>query len=340
MNKWEDETGPGDDEEVSHPFDTLTPSFLIDAVESLGFYCDGRLFPLNSYENRVYQVGIEDATPMIAKFYRPQRWSEAQIREEHEFCFELVEQELPVVPPWRNEAGESLFVFGDFFFALFERRGGHAPELDDLDNLFTLGRLMGRIHAVGAVKPFQHRPTITIEDYGHASVALVGEQFIPASLKESYLSLTADLLREIEAQFAQVSDLTLIRSHGDCHAGNILWRDDTANFVDFDDARMAPAIQDLWMLLCGDRPRQTAQLSEVVEGYNEFFTFHPKELRLVEPLRTLRMLHYAAWLARRWTDPAFPRAFPWFNTERYWGEHILELREQYAALQEPPLALF
>ena len=340
MNKLEEIDESDADKEISHPFDTLTPSFLIDAVESLGFYCDGRLFPLNSYENRVYQVGIEDATPMIAKFYRPQRWSEAQIREEHEFCLELVEQELPVVPPWRNEAGESLFVFGDFFFALFERRGGHAPEMDDLDNLFTLGRLMGRIHAVGAVKAFQHRPTITIEDYGHASVALVGERFIPTSLKESYLSLTSDLLQAVEAQFAQVSDLTLIRSHGDCHAGNILWRDDTANFVDFDDARMAPAIQDLWMLLCGDRPRQTAQLSEVVEGYNEFFTFHPKELRLVEPLRTLRMLHYAAWLARRWTDPAFPRAFPWFNTERYWGEHILELREQYAALQEPPLALF
>ncbi len=340
MNKLEEIDESDGDEEVYHPFDTLTPSFLIDAVESLGFYCDGRLFPLNSYENRVYQVGIEDATPMIAKFYRPQRWSEAQIREEHEFCFELVEQELPVVPPWRNEAGESLFVFGDFFFALFERRGGHAPELDDLDNLFTLGRLMGRIHAVGAVKAFQYRPAITIEDYGHASVALVGEQFIPVSLKESYLSLTADLLQAIEAQFAQVTDLILIRSHGDCHGGNILWRDDTANFVDFDDARMAPAVQDLWMLLCGDRPRQTAQLSEVVEGYNEFFTFHPKELRLIEPLRTLRMLHYAAWLARRWTDPAFPRAFPWFNTERYWGEHILELREQYAALQEPPLALF
>ncbi len=341
MNKWEDETPRGDDQkDVSHPFDTLTPGFLIDAVESLGFYCDGRLFPLNSYENRVYQVGIEDATPMIAKFYRPQRWSEAQIREEHEFCFELVEQELPVVPPWRNEVGESLFVFGDFFFALFERRGGHAPELDDLDNLFTLGRLMGRIHAVGAVKTFQHRPAITIEDYGCASVVLIGEQFIPASLKDSYLSLTTDLLQAVEAQFALVNDLTFIRSHGDCHGGNILWRDDTANFVDFDDARMAPAVQDLWMLLCGDRPRQTAQLSEVVEGYNEFFSFHPKELRLIEPLRTLRMLHYAAWLARRWTDPAFPRAFPWFNTERYWGEHILELREQYAALQEPPLTLF
>jgi len=339
LNKLE-ENDQAADEVIAHPFDTLTPSFLIDAVESLGFLCDGRLFPLNSYENRVYQVGIEDATPMIAKFYRPQRWSEAQIREEHEFCFELVEQELPVVPPWRNEAGESLFAFGDFFFALFERRGGHAPELDDLDNLFTLGRLMGRIHAVGAVKAFQHRPSITIEDYGHASVALVGERFIPSSLRDSYLSLTADLLQAVEAQFAQVNDLTLIRSHGDCHGGNILWRDDTANFVDFDDARMAPAVQDLWMLLCGDRPRQTAQLSEVVEGYNEFFTFHPKELRLIEPLRTLRMLHYAAWLARRWTDPAFPRAFPWFNTERYWGEHILELREQFAALQEPPLALF
>lgn len=338
VNAWGEE--PKTLEVVSHPFDSLTPGFLIDAVESLGFYCDGRLFPLNSYENRVYQVGIEDATPMIAKFYRPQRWTEAQIREEHEFCFELVEQELPVVPPWRNAAGESLFVFGDFFFALFERRGGHAPELDDLDNLFTLGRLMGRIHAVGAVKPFLYRPTITIENYGDESVALVVERFIPISLKASYTSLTADLLQSVRDSFAQLDGIQLIRSHGDCHGGNILWRDDTANFVDFDDARMAPAMQDLWMLLCGDRARQTVQLAEVVEGYNEFFSFHPKELRLIEPLRTLRMLHYSAWLARRWGDPAFPRAFPWFNSERYWGEHILELREQYAALAEPPLKLF
>ncbi len=338
MNRLEDE--PEEQDAVTHPFDTLTPGFLIDAIESLGFLCDGRLFPLNSYENRVYQVGIEDATPMIAKFYRPQRWTEAQIREEHTFCFELVEQELPVVPPWRNAAGESLFVFGDFYFAVFERKGGHAPELDDLDNLFTLGRLMGRIHAVGAVRPFQHRPTITLANYGYESVDLIAERFIPSSLKESYVSLSKDLLQAVEDNFAQVHDVTLIRCHGDCHGGNILWRDETANFVDFDDARMAPAIQDLWMLLCGDRPRQTAQLSEVVEGYNEFFTFQPKELRLIEPLRTLRMLHYAAWLARRWTDPAFPRAFPWFNSERYWGEHILELREQFSALQEPPLALF
>ncbi len=323
-----------------HPFERLTPEFLLDAVESLGYLCDGRLFPLNSYENRVYQVGIEDAEPLICKFYRPDRWTTEQIFEEHRFCYELVEQEIPVVAPIKNDNGESLFEYDGFQFALFVRRGGHAPELDNLDHLLILGRLMGRIHLVGAVQPFEHRPTIDSQSYGHKSAELVGQHHIPNSLKESYVSLTRDLLQLVDEKIAAVGDVPHIRCHGDCHVGNILWRDDTPHFVDFDDARMAPAIQDLWMFLSGDRSQQIGQLSELIEGYNEFGDFQPRQLGLIEPLRTLRILHHTAWLAQRWDDPAFPKAFPWFNTERYWGEHILELREQMFALDQPNLKLF
>lgn len=325
--------------EPQHPFEKLTPDFLLDAIESQGYLCDGRLFPLNSYENRVYQVGIDDQTPLIAKFYRPMRWSDEQIAEEHRFCFQLADQELPVVAPLINSDGLSLSEYKGFRFSLFPRKGGRAPEFDNLDNLLILGRLLGRIHLIGASEPFQCRPTLDIESYGYNSAQLISERFIPAELKAAYDSLTEDLLSLIEQIFSSVTDVSYIRVHGDCHAGNILWRDDNPHFVDFDDARMAPAVQDLWMLLSGDRARRTAQLSEIVEGYSEFYDFYPKELRLVEALRTLRIMHYAAWLARRWTDPAFPMHFPWFNTVRYWSEHVLELREQYSALQEPLLEI-
>ena len=321
-----------------HPFETLTPSFILDAIESQGYWSDGRSFPLNSYENRVYQVGIEDAEPLIAKFYRPGRWSNEQILEEHQFCFELAEQELPVVAPIVKD-GESLFHAGGFRFALFPRKGGHAPELDNLDNLFILGRLLGRMHLVGATRPFEHRPTIDVQSYGHDSAAFVSEHFIPAELKTSYDTLTRDILQLIEEKVAQVVDVRQIRVHGDCHGGNMLWRDDAPHFVDFDDARMAPAIQDIWMLLSGGRSEQLSQLSEIIDGYSEFNDFQLKELQLIEVFRTLRIMNYAAWLARRWEDPAFPHSFTWFNTVKYWSEHILELREQFAALQEPGLTL-
>ncbi|MGK2913458.1 MAG: serine/threonine protein kinase [Porticoccaceae bacterium] len=325
--------------EAAHPFEILTPEFLLSAVESQGFVCDGRLYPLNSYENRVYQVGIEDAEPLIAKFYRPERWTDAQIAEEHAFCFELAELELPVVTPLRVASGESLLQFGGFRFALFPRRGGRAPELDNPDTLVTLGRMLGRIHGVGASRPFQHRPILSVDSHGRDSVALISAQFMPPSLKPAYDSVARDLLARVDDVLGEIGNLTLIRTHGDCHVGNLLWRDDAPNFVDFDDARMAPAMQDLWMLLSGGRMMQTAQMEEIVEGYNEFHDFSPRELRLIEPLRSLRILHYSAWLARRVDDPAFVRAFPWFNTERYWGEHILALREQMSALTEPPLQL-
>ena len=325
--------------ESPHPFQTLTPSFIMDAVESQGFCCDCRTFALNSYENRVYQVGIEEGQPLIAKFYRPGRWSDAQILEEHSFCRELADQELSVVAPWRNRAGESLFHHGGFRFALYPRQGGHAPEFDNLDNLLVLGRMLGRIHGVGTVRAFQHRPALDAESFGHASVALIGERFMPEEYRQSYAAVTGQLLASIDECLAEAGQVRQIRTHGDCHAGNILWRDGAPHFVDFDDARMAPAVQDLWMMLSGDRGRQIAQLDALLEGYREFHDFDPRELRLVEVLRALRMLHYAAWLASRWEDPMFPGTFPWFNTVRYWGEHILQLREQLAALAEPPLEL-
>jgi Ser/Thr protein kinase RdoA (MazF antagonist) len=326
-------------QETTHPFQTLTPSFIMDAVESQGFRCDCRTSALNSYENRVYQVGIEEGQPLIAKFYRPGRWSDAQIREEHEFCFELAEHELSVVAPCRNQAGESLFHYEGFRFALYPRQGGHAPEFDNDENLVILGRMLGRIHSIGAIRPFQDRPTLDLESFGRQSVQLISERFIPAEYRDSYFAVTDQLLDAIAEIFAATQDVRFIRAHGDCHAGNILWRDGAPHFVDFDDARMAPAIQDLWMMLSGDRPRQLAQLAQLIKGYREFYQFQPRELWLVEALRALRMLHYSAWLASRWEDPTFPRTFPWFNTVRYWGEHILQLREQLALLEEPPLEL-
>jgi Ser/Thr protein kinase RdoA (MazF antagonist) len=312
----------------------------MDAVQSTGLWCDGRLFPLNSYENRVYQVGIDDSEPLIAKFYRPERWSRKQILEEHQFCFELEAQELPVVTPKQfdiSNATTSLLEYGGFYFALYPRRGGHAPELDNLDNLHTLGKWLGRIHQVGQSRPFTCRPRIDLQGFGLESVAFIQEHFIPADLADVYRGVTQDLMQSIEQTLSTLEEADFIRVHGDCHAGNILWRDDLPHFVDFDDARMAPAIQDIWMLLCGDRQRQTAQISEILDGYSEFCDFDRRQLRWAEAYRSLRLVYFAAWLARRWQDPAFPRVFTWFNTPRYWGDHILELREQLAAMAEEPL---
>jgi Ser/Thr protein kinase RdoA (MazF antagonist) len=311
----------------------------MDAVESQGFRCDCRIFALNSYENRVCQVGVEDDAPLIAKIYRPGRWSDAQIIEEHAFCFELVEAELPVVAPLRKPDGESLLCYEGFRFALYPRQGGHAPEFDNLDNLLILGRTLGRLHSVGAVRPFIHRPHLDSTDLGRASVTLLHDNFVPADFQASYTAVTDQLLAGIDAALQEARVLRTIRTHGDCHPGNILWRDGAPHFVDFDDARTAPAVQDLWMMLSGDRPRRLAQLHVLIDGYSEFADFNPRELHLIEPLRALRILHHSAWLARRWADPLFPVSFPWFNTPRYWNEHILELREQLATLAEPPLQL-
>ena len=323
----------------SHPFDRLTPDFILDAVEATGVRADGRVTALNSYENRVYQVGLEDDAPIIAKFYRPDRWSDQQIQEEHDFTHELESSEIPVVTAFRTNNDECLSDYKGFRFSLYPRVGGRAPELDNLDNLFILGRFLGRIHRVGASQTYTFRPSIDSQSYGHDSVQFLSAHFIPADLKEAYISLCKDILSLIDQILKNFGQANLIRVHGDCHVGNILWRDDNPYFIDFDDSRMAPAIQDIWMLLSGDRNEQRVQLREIIEGYNEFAEFDSRELVLIEVLRTLRMLYFSAWLARRWDDPAFPLGFPWFNTQRYWEDHILNLREQFSALNEEPISL-
>lgn len=321
----------------SHPFDALTPDVILDAVEQQGWQTSGHFLALNSYENRVYQIGIEESAPIIAKFYRPNRWSDAQILEEHAFTTELLDQELPVVPPLQDAEGQTLFRHGDFRFSLFARRGGHAPPLDDDRCLESMGRWLARLHNVGAVRPFSSRPALTIDSFGLQSVAFLSEHFVPKDLLPAWQSISRDLLVMIEDRFASGRSIDMLRTHGDCHPGNVLWRDDAPHFIDLDDARMAPATQDLWMLLSGEREQQQSQLGAILDGYNEFRDFDTAELRLIEPLRTLRMLQFSAWIGQRWDDPAFPRAFPWFNSPRYWGEFILDLRMQMSALQEPAL---
>ena len=324
---------------ADHPYDTLTPDLILDAVESIGLRCDGRLLALNSFENRVYQLGVDEGPPVVAKFYRPRRWSSEMIREEHALALELAAAELPVVPPMTGAAGESLHEFAGFRFAVYPRQPGRAPELESPDTLTWMGRFIARMHAIGGLRPFAHRPALTIEAFGsEPSRYLLDGQFIPPELVPAYASLVERLLEQVRAAWVSAGDVSSIRLHGDCHAGNVLWAQDGPHFVDLDDARMGPAVQDLWMLLSGDRESMSRQLGSVLEGYEEFADFDRRELLLVEALRTLRMIHYAGWLARRWDDPAFPAAFPWFNTQRYWQDHILALREQSAALEEPPLS--
>lgn len=323
------------------PYEELTPEVVLDAVEASGAQPDGRLLALNSYENRVYQVGVEEGQPLVAKFYRPGRWSDEAILEEHTFALELVEHEIPVVPPIPDDEGQTLRRYQGFRFALFQRKGGHWPELDDPETLVRIGRFLGRIHSVGEVMPFRYRPSLDVQSFVEEPAHFLLEGgFIPDHYRPEYESLIARLIESVNAGYRRAGKVTSIRLHGDCHPGNILWTDAGPHFVDLDDCRMGPAIQDLWMLLSGDRGQMTRQLAELLDGYEEFHSFEPRQLHLIEPLRTLRMVHYAAWLARRWDDPAFPFNFPWFNTPRYWEEHILSLREQLDRLEEPPLALF
>jgi len=321
----------------SIPFAGLRPERILDAVESLGYRCDGALMALNSYENRVWQIGIDDSPPLIAKFYRPERWSDAQIAEEHAFSAAMVADELPVVAPLEI-GGRTLFVHGGFRFSLFPRQGGRAPEFAEPQILEWMGRLMARIHLVGAREPFAVRETLDIQRFGIDSRDwLLANHVIPPELEPVWQGVADQALEGVRHCYARAGQVGHLRLHGDCHAGNVLWTQDGPHFVDFDDARMGPAIQDLWMLLSGDTEEMGLQFGHVLAGYETFREFDDRELQLVEALRTLRLLHHSAWLARRWNDPAFPAAFPWFATNRYWEERILELREQIAAMQESAL---
>lgn len=322
----------------AHPYQKLVPDLILDAIESCGYCCDGRQYALNSFENRVYQVWLEDGRVLVAKFYRPERWSDATILEEHAFARELAAREIPVVAPIADARDETLHEFGGFRFALFPRQGGRAPELDDKDTLRWIGRFLGRIHAVGKIRPFAHRPRIDLDSFGNEPAAFVIENgFVPEDLVDSYEAIVNDALDGVERCYGRAGSVREIRLHGDCHAGNVLWTDGGPHFVDLDDCRSGPAVQDLWMLLSGNARAMSAQLQAVVEGYREFCEFDAAELVLVEALRTLRMIHYAGWLAMRWEDPTFPVNFPWFNTQRYWQDQILALREQCSAMDEPPL---
>ncbi|MEF1171941.1 serine/threonine protein kinase [Vibrio sinaloensis] len=317
-------------------FDALTPDFMWYALESIGIRAESGFLALNSYENRVYQFTDEERQRYVVKFYRPERWSQAQIQEEHDFTLELIESEIPVSPPVIIN-GQSLHQYQGYLFALFASVGGRQFEVDNLEQLEGVGRFLGRIHKVGAKQTFEHRPSISLDEYLYQPRTLLqNSQFIPMHLENAFFNDLDLLIKTLEQHWTTPS--SQIRLHGDCHPGNILWRDGPM-FVDLDDARNGPAIQDLWMLLNGDRADKLMQLDILLEAYQEFSDFDSNQLKLIEPLRGLRMVHYMAWLAKRWQDPAFPLAFPWFDDPKYWESQVLAFKEQISALNEPPLSL-
>lgn len=321
------------------PFAALSPERILDAIEALGLQCDGRVLTLNSFENRVFRVGIEDGQPLVAKFYRPGRWSDAAIAEEHQFAIELHDAGLSVVAPCMINS-HTLHTDGEFRFALFPLQGGHAPEPGHKDTLIQLGRALGRMHAMGAAGTFSHRTRLGIASHAEAPVDyLLDAGWLPPELEDNFMALADALIDAIEDAWYRHDDIHVLRLHGDCHPGNILWRYDTPHFVDLDDALTGPAMQDLWMLLSGDTQARAQQLRWLLEGYEIFHVFDPRELGLIEALRAMRLLHYHAWIARRWHDPAFPQAFPWFDSPRHWESVITQIQEQLDAMTQPSLQL-
>jgi Ser/Thr protein kinase RdoA (MazF antagonist) len=315
------------------PYEGLSPERLLNAVDSLGMRSDGRLLQLNSFENRVYQVWIDDDGQRIAKFYRPGRWSDSAILEEHAFTVELADQEIPVVRPLSFN-GATLHHYEGYRFALFAKQGGRPPELDREQTLEWLGRFLGRIHAIGANCLYQSRPSIDISSFGvEPRNFLVGGNWLPEELRTAWTSIADHALDGVREAYHRAGNVQMLRLHGDCHPGNLLWTDDGPHFVDFDDSRNGPAIQDLWMFLSGNEVDMRGQFAALLRGYETFREFDDRELHLLEALRTLRLIHYSAWIARRWDDPAFPAAFPWFGTVHYWQDRILELREQVDLMQ-------
>ncbi len=319
---------------TAHPYESLQPEVILQAVETLGLIPDGRFYPLNSYENRVYQIWLNNGQIIVAKFYRPGRWSAEAIKEEHAVTLEFVQQELPVVAPMIIN-NETLHSHAGFLYALYPRQGGRAPEFDNDDHLEQLGRLVGRLHAVGAQRRFVHRPTLSVQRLGWDNLEyLTSNNWIPAELAHNYLQTVNSALELVSRQMSVVADQPGIRLHGDLHAGNILWTDAGPHLVDLDDCMQGPPIQDLWMFLSGEKFEIDKQLQVLLSGYEQFHDFDYTGLRIIESLRTLRMLNYSAWLARRWEDPAFLQHFPWFNTPNYWQEQLNQMREQNERLQE------
>ena len=320
------------------PFQDLTPELILDAIDGEGFNTTGSMMALNSFENRVYQVGVYDEYKeydLVVKFYRPGRWTEDQILEEQHFSIELSKKEIPVVPPIKHR-NKTLFERGDFLFSIFEKKGGRAPNLEDNAVLSWIGRLIGRVHAMGATSSYKHRPMMNVDEYlVKPSNYILDSDFVPSEIRDVYCHLVEQASAVITASLNSGPGIRNIRLMGDCHQGNILCRGDSLHFVDLDDSVMGPAIQDLWMLLSGDVESMRSQMTEILKGYEQFMTFDYGELTLVEPLRTLRIINYAGWLAQRWNDPAFKLAFPWFGTQRYWEQHIDHIREQLSAMQEP-----
>ena len=322
---------------MNTPYAGLVPEVVLAAVESLDLMADGRLLALNSYENRVYRVGLEDAAPVVVKFYREGRWSDAAILEEHAFTGELAAEDLPVVPPLLFD-GASLHRHAGFRFALFECRAGHGAELDQPGHRPQLGRTLARMHALGRRRGFRHRDSIAAWRSGaRARAVIVDGGLVPAPLDESYARISAELVQAIADCQSRAGSPALLRIHGDCHGGNILWQERGPLFVDFDDCLTGPAVQDLWMFCAGEPEQIQREWGQLLEGYEQFDHFDCSEVALVEAMRAMRMLNHAAWIASRWADPAFPKAFPWFGEPRYWERHIDELREQREALDDPPL---
>ncbi len=320
--------------DLKPPFAALDPHAVLAALESLGLQTDGRVLALNSFENRVYRVGLEDALPVVAKFYRPQRWSDSAILEEHAFAAELVRAELPVVAASTINCA-TLHRYADFRFAVFPLHGGRAPEPGDRDTLRHLGQMLARMHSVGEQRPFVHRAELSIETFGDAPVEfLLDGGWLPSELENNFASLADAVLEHVDAAFDACPDVEFLRVHGDCHPGNLLMRDGRAHFVDLDDCLTAPAVQDLWMLLSGPPDEQSQQFEWLMEGYERFRRLDRTELGLIEALRSLRLLNYHGWIARRWHDPAFPAAFPWFGERRHWESVIAQLQEQLSVLQE------
>jgi Ser/Thr protein kinase RdoA (MazF antagonist) len=318
------------------PFTGLSPDLVLDAASSVGLDVDGRLFALNSYENRVYQLGSTDGN-LVLKFYRPGRWTDEQIGEEHRFTAEMAAADLPVAAPVEVD-GRTLFTYSDFRFSAFPWMRGRAPELDATDARQILGRSLARIHQVGALRPFSTRPRLGIQRLGiDACLQVLASDLLPDVLRDRYVQTSEALLERIEQAFEAAGQLREIRIHGDCHLGNLLWNEKGPAFVDLDDCATGPRVQDLWMLLAGSAADQRRQWAELLEGYQQFAEFDFRELGLIEPLRALRMLHHAAWVSHRWLDPAFPRAFPWFGEHRYWEGYVGDLREQLETIDDPPL---